>query len=776
MSTPQGFNDKPRRTTPSLERPANLPVAHGMAPARPIFSVEPQPEPPAVVSGLIMAWRLFRRQAGVVALGLLIGLAAGTAATLLTRPEYVARATLQIDRESAKVVNGADETPVDNLSDEFFQTQYGLLKSRALATRVADALGLTRDDRFIDAMNPNGRHRAGPPLTLDQRRNAVVDLLQSHERVVPTRGSRLVAVTFSSPDASLSARVSNAFAENFIAAALDRHFEASSYARDFLERRLAEVKGKLEDSERDLVAYAARMQIIQLPSAGQPSAAEAGPSLPAANLESFNAALAAAKTERIRAEQKWRQAQSASGVGLTDILQSPTFQVLSQEHAKLAAEYQDKLRIYKPDYPDMKQLKARLDETQKQLDIEAQNIRDSLKSQYETALAEEKDLKGNVEGLKTDVLSLRGRNIQYTILQREVDTNRTLYDGLLQRYKEVGVAGGLALNNISIVDRAEPPTSPSYPKPLLNMLAATFAGLLLGGAMALAREAFDQAIRNPADMELGPELPILGSIPALKKSVTPTKALADGRSHLSEAYHSLRSALQFSTVDGFPKTLLVTSPWHGGGKTTTSFAIAQYVARLGFRVLLVDGDLRSPSVRALVGAENGPGLSSVLTTAAAWKDTVQATAYPNLFVVTSGPPAPNPAELLAGARLQMMVAEAAAVFDMIIFDGPPVMGLADAPIIGSVVSGCLMVVEAGRTTRSQLRQAMSRMTMAGAHVLGSVLTKYKTTHEASGYGYGYGYAYDYGSPDIHDGALNPKPVHPGVIAKAVARARRLISK
>lgn len=762
MTKPEGVNNGPRRRLAPLAGARPAPPA-AMTPELVQMGWRPdgarEEDGGADIAGF---WRTGLKHVGLVAFCIAAGVALGGAATLLTRPVYTAKAMLQIDRDTEKVVSADEQTPLDNFSDEFFQTQYGLLRSRALAGRVAESLGLTTDPSFLKTMAGQTPGSTPQPLTVDERRQKVIDLLRAHEGVSPERGSRLVAVTYTSPDPVLSARIANAFAENFIATALDRRFEASSYARDFLEKHLAQVKAKLEQSERDLVAYAAREQIIQLPAAGQPNQAEAGPSLAAANLESFNTSLAAARADRIRAEQKWRQAQGDSGQGLSDILQSPTVQVISQEHAKLVAEYQDKLRIFKPDYPEMAQLKARIDETQRQLAVETGNIRQSLQAQYAAALGNERALESQVDTLKSAVLDLRGRSIRYTILQREVDTNRTLYDGLLQRYKEVGVAGGVAANNISIVDRAETPQTPSEPRPLVNIALASVVGIAVGVGLAYLRETLDQAIRGPTDVE--PDLPLLGAIPLLGSNADPKGALADARSRMAEAYHALRSALQFSTADGFPKTLLITSPTPGGGKTTTAFAVAQYVARLGFRVLLVDADLRNPSLRALMGIEATVGLSSLLTGAAVLKETVQSTDTPNLFVIVAGPPAPNPAELLAGSRLPMLIAESAAVFDMIIFDGPPIMGLADAPMIGASVAGCLVVIEAGRTTRTQLRQALRRLSMAGAHVVGSVLTKYKAHHDPYGYGYGYGGAYDYAR------------AKPRGLTGVLERARRLVAR
>ena len=734
-----------------------------------VWSPDAGAQPPRMADGMVRdlggllkyRWTIVAAWAACVAVGAVI--------TLLTQPIYTAQTTLQLDREAEKVVSRDDATPMDNYGEEFFQTQYGLLKSRALAERVGQSLGLTAGDTFLRAMAGAGHGPNTVKMTAQRRQQAVADELNRGLAVIPVRGSRLVNVRFSSPDPALSARVANAFADNFISAAIDRRFESSSYARDFLEKRLAEVKDKLEQSERDLVAYAAKQQIIQLSDKSSPTATDTGPSLPVANLEAFSTALAAAKTDRIKAEQKWRQAGPASGLGIPEILQSPTIQELSQERAKMQADYQDRLSIYKPDYPDMRQLKARIDETQRQIQIEAANIRQSIKVQYLAALDNERALEGQVNSLKSSVLDLRGRSIRYTILQREVDTNRTLYDGLLQRYKEVGVAGGVSSNNISIIDRAEAPRWPSEPRPLVNLLLASLIGVGSGVALAFLRAAFDQAVRTPADLEsLG--LSVLGTAPALKKGAVALEALADVRSPLAESYQSLRSALQFATADGFPATLLVTSPWQGEGKSTTAFAVAKFVARLGFRVLIMDADLRKPSLHTILGADNTVGLTNILTGGAILTDAIIPTVVENLFAVTAGPASPNPAELLSGPRLKLTIAEAQSRFDMVIFDGPPVMALADAPLIGDAVTATLFVVQAGRTTRPQVRSTLARLNMAGVHVIGALLTRYSAANASVGNTYGYGYGYDYGQ-----GAVTVTRAGGGAPG-LVARARRMIAK
>jgi capsular exopolysaccharide synthesis family protein len=711
--------------------------------------------PPEARVDLAAYGRSLLRRRWTVLATLAVALAIGAAATLLTRPLYTAEATLQIDRETEKVVSRDEATPQDNLGEEFYETQYGLLRSRALAERVAQSQGLLIDDAFIARMKGRTPSEAARIAARGHGRAATtIALLRSHEDVVPERGSRLARVTFSSPDPELSARIANAYAENFIKSAMDRRYEASSYARDFLEERLAQVKAKLEDSERSLVAYAASQHIVEVAGGDDPAKPGAGQSLPAANLQAYNTALSTARTERIKAEQRWQQARTAKGSGLAEILQNPTIQQLTQERAKLAAQYQDKLSIFKPDYPDMRQLSASLAEIDRQIAAQTSAIKQSLQAQYAAALDAERALEAQVSTQQGAVLDLRGRSIRYTILQREVDTNRTLYDGLLQRYKEVGVAGGVAANNISIVDRAVPPIKPSRPEPLVNMALAAAFGLGAGVFLALLREALDQAVRTPFDIESDLDLPMLGAAPPLKRGATPAEALADNRSALAEAYQSLRSALQFSTADGFPKTLLITSPGPGGGKSTTAMALARSISRLGFRVLLVDADLRNPSLHRVMNAPSEMGLSNLLTGSAELAEAIQATAYPDLFLLTCGPLPPNPAELLAGRRLAALVGEASALYDIVIFDGPPTMALADAPTIGSKVEATLMVVEAGKTIRAQVRAAVRRLNMAGAHVLGVVLTHYRASKAEDEYGYGYEYgagrANDIASPSNAD--------------------------
>ncbi|HVM99015.1 MAG TPA: polysaccharide biosynthesis tyrosine autokinase [Caulobacteraceae bacterium] len=692
---------------------------------------------------LLEYWRILWKHKWIIAAAAIIGLAIGFGATLMTPKVYTASTTIEIDREAASPVgNVGDVAPMERLArdQEFFQTQYGLLKSWSLASRVAQAENLANDPQFLHAMGMRPRVGRKAAAGGDQW---VVGTLAWGLGVYPVRDSRLVRITFDSPDPNLSARIANAFAQNFIASNLERRFEASAYARNFLEQRLAEQKAKLEESERQLVAYATQQQIIQVTESGGGKDAPPPQSLAATDLGGINGALIAAKANLAQVAERYRSVQSAPGLAAPEILADPTVQQLRGERAKLQSQYNEQLKIYKPDYPDMLQLKAQMDDIDKQLVVAGDTIRRSLRTQYDAAVQQVGNLQGQVDHLKTSVLDERNREIQYNILQREVDTTRTLYDGLLQRYKEVGVAGGITTNNVSVVDPARPPGGPSQPQPMHNLMTSGLTGLGVGVLLAFLLEALDQAVRKPVDVETKLGLPVLGSVPLLQKGVQPLEALSDLRSPFSEAYHSIRSNLAFSTNDGAPRVLAVTSARPEEGKSTTAFALAQGFARVGMRVLLVDLDLRNPSQHKTIGADNRVGASSLLTGAVRLQGAVQPTDWPNMFLIPSGPLPPSPAELLIGPRLIAFVKEAQEHFDIVILDGPPVMGLADAPLIASVAAGAVLTIEAGRTSRAQARSAVKRLRQGNARIFGAILTKFDSRKQSYGYGYAYAYEYDY---------------------------------
>lgn len=711
------------------------------------------------VLDLAVYWRIALKHRLII-LGCFFGvLAIGTAFTLLMTPVYTAQATLQIDREAARVFNTEEVLPNEGLvqGEEFFQTQYGLLRSRSLAERVVQSLGLATSDASLEAIGVEPPPAEGTAVDRSaSRRTAALEAVQENLSVSPVRGSRLVAVGYNNPDPVVAARIANGFAENFIQANLDRKFESSKYARQFLEERIAQTKLRLEDTERQLVAYAVNQQIINV---GEPSEGSDAPgssqSLTSNDLVALNGALAEVRAARVAAEERWRSARTSSLMAMPEVLQNPTIQRLTEQRALLDAEYQQKLGLYQPDYPEMVRLRAQIQESDTQIQTIASNIRNSLRSQYQIAVNQETSLRGQVNALKGDVLDLRDRSIQYNILQRELDTTRTLYEGLLQRYKEVSVTGGVASNNISIVDMASPPEEPSKPDLLLNILLSALLGLGLGVVSAVVLEALDETVATPEDAENKLGVPVLGVVPLLDKGQTTASALADVRSAFSEAYYSLITALQFSTPNGAPSSILVSSARPAEGKSTTAYAVAFNMARTGRRVLLIDGDLRNPSMHRVVGVENDVGMSNMLSGSMDLKSVVQRTKHENLSFVPCGPLPPNPAELWGGDRVRTLLSEARENFDHVVIDGPPVLGFADSPLLAAVVGGVVFVVESRGTRRGQARGALRRLQVGRAHLLGVVLTKFNAKSTSYG-GYDYAYDYHYGAEQPDGGRVGKK--------------------
>lgn len=700
---------------------------------------------------LLDYWRILVRWRWAAAAAFLAMMAAGVLVTLLTPPLYIASVTLEINREPSPVAGVGDLRPTEEVyaGAEFYQTQYGLLRSRSLAERVAAKLRLGEDRAFLAGARTGlasvvssavlGARQSGPRNSTERLSQAAA-IVRRNLLVTPVRGSRLVILEYRAADPAVAARIVNATADAFISASLQRRYDASAYARGFLERHLEEARSKLEHSERALVAYAERYRLIDLPSPAASGAAGEGPQetpLESADLSALDSALDAAKSDRIAAEQRWRAAEAANAVQLPESAQSSAMASLQAARATVAARYSQDLATFKPDYPAMQATRAELAEFDRQIGVEADTIKQSIRLQSEIAARREAALQAEVDRLKGELLDHNRRSIEYNILRRDIDTNRALYDALLQRYKEIGVAAGIGPNNIAVIDAAEPPAAPSQPNAFRNLALAASLGALAAVFGALLMERLHDPVLTAADVENRLGLPLLGSIPMARKRPV-AEALRDPRSPVSEAYHAVRAALQFATGGGAPRTLLVTSARSGEGKSVTALALAEAFARLDRKVLLVEADLRQPSMHRSFPDASPAGLSSLLSGAADLDAVVQPTGRANLWLVHAGPGPPSPAELLAGSRLGAFIAEAAARFDHVLIDAPPVMNLADAPTLAALANATLLVADAGAARAGAARLAVSRLRAAGARLVGCLLTKCDARRPEHGPAYGYG--------------------------------------
>jgi len=646
--------------------------------------------------------------------------------TLAMTPLYRASVTMEISTSPGNVTGkSAEVQPGQGDNDQFLRTQYGLLRSRALAERVARSLNLA-----------NQPSATGDPAA---RQRAAVSRILGNLEVVPQPGSSLVEIGYTDPNPERAAQVANAVANGFITSNLERRYSATAYARRFLQTRLQAIRARLEEAERELVRYAQNQGIVELggASAGGNSP---GDSLSAQSLTALNSSLAQATADRIATEQRYREA--ATNGTTTQVLNSPTVQGLRAQRAQLQSEYDQKLATFKPGLPEMIALRTRIESVNRAIDGESRSVTGSLRSALDEARGREAQLRGQVASLRGTVLDLRNRGIQYNILQREADTNRTLYDALLQRYKEIGVAGGVGESQAAVVDPAQRPGSPSSPRPLLNVAIGLVAGLVLGLAAAFAIEFIDDTVKTPEDVLGKLKMPLLGLVPKLDKNASFADELADPRSEVTESYHSVGTALQFSSPAGMPRLILVSSSRAAEGKTSTSLALAQNLARSANSVLLIDADLRKPSFKA--DGPEGRGLTALLTSTDSVMDHIVGTYVENLSLLPGGAIPPNPAELLSTGRMAAILHEARESFDFVVVDAPPVLGLADAPMLASLCEVTVMVVQAG-VPRRPVVNSLRRLLEARANIAGVVLTKFNVKHTGYGYGYGYGYGERYGS-------------------------------
>lgn len=679
-----------------------------------------------------------------------VALLLGLLVTFISTPIYKAEARIQIDQQSAEILAGTDVEPNGSIldGDRFLQTQLDVIKSRTLARQVAESIGLYRGGDFLNKMGitPAAEPRGAYNLA-QTRREQVIDALQKHLDVDLPVDSRVAVVSFSSPDRQLSARVANGFADSFIVSNIQRKFNTSAYARRFLEGQLKQTRQRLEDSERAQIAYARSAGLIDA-SSGSDGQTTGPRSLTTANLVQLNQAYSQAVGTRIAAEQRWREAADTPLLSQPEVLSNNAIQTLVQERAKLQAEYAQNAKRYLSGYPGQTQAAAQIETISTQIDRLARSIRDGVRQQFEIAASQEKALERDLNRLKGNTLTEQGLGVQANILRREVDTNRALYDALLQRYKAVSATAGVSSNNVSIVDRADPPIKAVSPRPILNLALAAFAGLLLGIGYVVLREHLDDAIRSGDDIQKELATSMIGLVPKLDTDQTPTGELGKVRSEMSEAYYALRGALELSTPSGAPHSLMVTSSGPSEGKSTTSYALARGFAQIGRRVALIDADMRKPAQHRNLGLQNRIGLANLLAQQATLADTLQRTQTPNLDFISAGPVPVNPAELIAGSGFTALIEQIRSDYDIIIVDAPPVLGLADAPTLASHVTATLFVVQANHVRGRQARIALSRLKAARAYVVGALLTKYDAN--IAGQSNDYGYSYSYGQTDERD--------------------------
>jgi polysaccharide biosynthesis transport protein len=701
----------------------------------------------------------------LVSLSLGFGLIAAVQ-SLRSTPVYRTSVMLQIDRAAQRVVAfnqevDAEQQVYDDGSQ--LQTQIELLKSSGLAERVIDELGLYKGPSptgtFPDStasVTPNlGENTADSSETTKPKAKGLLDrLLANYQQlnepadqsaqavgrlnainafrgsisIEPIRNSRLVSIAVTNSNPALAARIANTMASTFIAMNLERKLESSTYAKTFLVDQLRITKAKLEESERVINEYAKKNQILSL---GENS------DVASQGYADLSSALSRAEGERIQLESIYaevvRNPESAPQTN-----ENKALQTFKEQKARLESEYTTNKSIYKPDFPKMVQLRAQIEELDQRIKTELGIVVDSIKGQFEAAKQKEALIRSRLADSRREVLTVQDRSVDLNLMKRELETNRQVYDSLLQRIKEVAVTGGLTTNNISIVDEAKIPQYPFSPQPERYAAIGMALGLLLGLGLAFLRESLDDSIKNAEEIEQLFGLPLLGLIPHVKSKDqnVALSAHENPRSPFAEAYRSMRTALQFSTTEGAPKRLMVTSCGQGEGKTTTAIALAINFAQLGQSVLLIDCDMRSPSLHKEFRLPNERGLSNFLAGDTGTSSLIQKTHIPNLSVLTAGPLPPDPVELLMGAKFLMLLDKAHEIgFSQVIVDSPPMLGLADALVLGNQIQHSVFAIKAGQTRKSSIKNSLRRLRGSGIVPMGVVLT-HAQQHHAQDYSYG----------------------------------------
>jgi polysaccharide biosynthesis transport protein len=674
---------------------------------------------------------------------------------LLATPIYTARAKIVIERKGPQVVNVQQVLSESIESDEhnYYESQYEMLKSRSLAADVIHQLGLEKNPvftahgasplrqiwstmpRWITAQRgPSGT--ANDPYGVDSR---LIDSYEKMLQIDPVKRSRLVDIAVSTPAPALSAAIANAHANAFIQQGIKLRSRANEGARKFLQSKLAELKQRVQNSEESLNQFRRSKGIISL---------DDKENIVVDRLADLNKRLTEAEAERIGVEANARMIKQRDYDSLPAVINNPLIQNLKSQVVTLEGQEANLAAQFKPGYPRLAQVQAQLADAKQRLATQIKSVVEGINSSYYAAAAKEKDLRTQMNRQKSDALALKDASVEYAILSREADTNKQLYDSVLERIKEVGLAAEIPASNISIIDNAEIPLVPSAPQKRLTVMLAAVFGLMAGLGWAFLSEHFDDTLRTPEDVERNLHLTNLVVVPdffSLPRNATkwrlpftsrkpvldaqlcvPNKSPVPANLRftvITEAYRKLRTSLLYSRPGQPPKTILFTSSTAGEGKTISVTNTAIMFAHLGYNCLVIDADLRRPQCHRALRVNNDRGLTDFLVGQQGLDQVIQSTSVANLSVLNCGATAPNPAELIGSQRMRDALERLKERFDFIFIDSPPVMPVSDAVILSNVVDGVVFVVRGQDTPKNWVKGALAELRGERTQLLGVVLNR-----------------------------------------------------
>jgi len=689
--------------------------------------------------------------------------------TFSATPIYQGRVQLLIEPLTPNVVTFKEVIEQNDNNYDYYPTQYAILRSRTLARRTIDELKLWDHPEFGGGTGPTTRtfsvsgavrgairwpigllsgllarepvEAASPGAGETARQSSVIDAFLGRLSVTPVKDSRLVDVGFSSPNPVIAALAANALAKQYIDQNLEFRFLSTKEASDWLGQQLALERKKLEESELALQLYREKGDAVAL---------EDRQNIVVQRLADLNAAYTKARTDRFEKEALYNQ---LSGLQhdrtaldtFPAILSNSFIQQLKSQLADLQRQQAQMADRLGEKHPDMIKQRSAIESTETKLAAEIAKVVQSVRNEFQSAQAAERSLAGALEAQKADALSLNRRGIEYGVLRREAESNKQMYETLMQRAKETGISGELKTSNIRIVDHAEVPKSPVSPNTSRDLLLGFLGGIVASVGLSLFVASLDNHVKDPDEIKQFLGLSFLGLVPDLTE-----KDLGGGHDPLlseavpqyfAEAFRGIRTNLMFSSAEEGPRAVVVTSTQPVEGKSIVAANLAMSLAQAGQRVLLIDADLRKPRQHELFTIPPNPGLSSLLVGQTKTNDAVTKSNLANLWVMPSGPNPPNPAELLGSARFRALLNNLRQHFDWIVIDSPPVMAVTDASVIGHLATGVLFVVGCERVNRHAARTAVEQLLVARATILGCVLNRVNV--KKNPYYYAHYYKHDY---------------------------------
>jgi succinoglycan biosynthesis transport protein ExoP len=680
-------------------------------------------------------------------------------ASLRQTPIYEATGRIVVNKGDSNLITFKDSQPVLDYYDQSdLDTEVRILQSDLMALQVIRQLNLDKRPEFGGHADEKQQNLVADPLQTDSNRtSALLGSFRSNLHVSLIPNTRIIEIHYNSTDPQLAASAVNTLAATYVEQNFKTKFESTMQASDWLSKQLVDLQMKVETSQEKLVRYQKEHEIL---------GTDEKQNIITEKLAELNREMTNAESDRMQKEAVYRQTQSNDPDAIAAAIVSDTggggnvatsglLDKLREQQVGLRIQIADLSTQLGPSYPKVAQLNNQLKEIDRQLQSETNKAIDHLKGQYLSALQRENMLRDAFEKQKQEANKLNESAIEYSILKRDLDSNRTLYEGLLEKLKEAGVTAGLRSNNFRIIDAARVPTAPSEPNIPRNLAFAAVLGVISAVGLAFILENMDNTVRTPEQAQALSALPSLGMIPLGSKSggygtsgkrlvLTASKEVVETvtqvrpQSQMAESYRALRTSLLLSNLGAPPKVIMVTSARPQEGKTTTSINTAIVLAQKGVRVLLIDADLRRPSVHKALGMGPRSGLSNVLTGSATMQQTITTSPIlPNLFIMPAGTPPPNPAELLASSNMRDLIAELRELYDHIVIDTPPTLSVTDAVVLSPRADATILVIRSGHTTKQALRRSRDILMQVNAHVAGVLLNAVDLTSPDYYYYYEY---------------------------------------